>query len=281
MGIESPRTLKLTLAYDGSAYAGWQRQTNGVSVQQRLEEALARLEGSPVTAAAAGRTDAGVHATGQVASVRLARDMPLDALARAVNAILPPDIRLLDVAEVPDEFHARFAARAKTYQYRLLDGGVVSPFDRSWVWAVPGPLDLEAMRTAARALEGRHDFASFQAAGSAVRDTVRTVLASSVGDRPGPAEEAGVIPRTPACGWLHASTGRLLVYEITGDGFLRHMVRAIVGTLVEIGSGRRPVGWMAEVLAARDRGQAGPTAPAQGLCLVRVDYDPIVLADRG
>jgi len=266
--VPASRTLKLTLAYDGTAYVGWQRQLNGLSVQARLEEALARLEGQPVAAAAAGRTDAGVHAVGQVVGVTLVRPMEEEALARALNGLLPADIRVLAIEPVPPAFHARYSARAKTYQYRIMNGGVIGPFERPYVWAVAPPLDVAAMAAAARRLEGRHDFASFQAAGSGVQDTVRTIAWSRVlgaEDRPAPAAAA-------PCGWLHAGTGRLLVYEITGDGFLRHMVRAIVGTLVEVGTGRRTPASVDELLTVRDRARAGPTAPPQGLCLVRVDY---------
>jgi tRNA pseudouridine38-40 synthase len=251
-----PSTLKLTIAYDGTAYVGWQRQLNGDSVQARLEEALARLDGAPVTCTAAGRTDAGVHAAGQVVSVAVTRAMTPEARQRALNAILPTDIRVLAVEDAPDEFHARFSARAKTYHYRLLHGGVVSPFERGYLWAVAAPLDIEAMQAAAARLEGRHDFASFQAAGGDVRETIRTMFQSrwhvGIPDRDMP--------------------GQILVYEITGDGFLRHMVRAIVGTLVDVGYGRRSVASVHDLLAARDRTLAGPTAPAHGLFLAGVDY---------
>lgn len=252
----APRTLKLTIAYDGGAYVGWQRQPNGVSVQAMLEDALARLEGAPVSCAAAGRTDAGVHAAGQVMSVALTRAMDPEALQRALNAILPVDIRVLAVEDAPDDFHARFSARAKTYHYRILHGGVVSPFERGYLWALAPPLDLEAMQTAAALLEGRHDFASFQAAGSDVRETIRTIVRShwhvGVPDQDMP--------------------GQMLVYEITGDGFLRHMVRAIVGTLVDVGYGRRTIASVHDLLTAHDRTLAGPTAPAHGLFLAGVDY---------
>ena len=262
-----PCPLKLTLAYDGRAYVGWQRQPNGVSVQGLLEEAIGRLEGAPVACAAAGRTDAGVHAAAQVVSVACARAMDVRAWQRALNALLPDDIRVLAVEEAPPAFHARFRARAKTYHYRILTGGVVSPFERGYVWAVGPRLDVPAMQAAAASLEGRHDFASFQAAGSDVRDTVRTVFTSRLLTGAGRG-----VPEGSACDGLHASTGRLLLYEITGDGFLRHMVRNIVGTLVDVGEGRRPAGGMGELLAARDRSQAGPTAPAHGLVLARVEY---------
>jgi len=163
---------------------------------------------------------------------------------------LPPDVRVLSAAEAPPAFHARFGARAKTYRYRIWNADVISPFERRYAWHVVGPLDVASMDAAARLLEGRHDFAAFRAAGGTTRTTTRTMAASRLERR-----------------------DRLIVYEITGDGFLRYMVRAIVGTLVEIGCGRRPVAWMGEVLASRDRARAGPTASPEGLFLVRVDYE--------
>jgi tRNA pseudouridine38-40 synthase len=258
-------TFKVTLAYDGTEYVGWQRQASGVSIQGTIEEALMELEGAAVTVSGAGRTDAGVHAAGQVASFSIRRTIGPDALARALNAGLPPDVRVLKAEEVPDSFHARFQARVKTYRYRIFNGAVLSPFERRFAWQVAGPLDVEAMASAARAIEGRYDFAAFQGAGSdtgsTVRDVARSRLASAGLDielREGP-----------------GAMRPLVVYEIQGNGFLRFMVRNIVGTLVEIGRGRRAPESIAGVLASRDRRQAGPTAPAAGLVLMSVDYDEV------
>jgi tRNA pseudouridine38-40 synthase len=198
----------------------------------------------------AGRTDAGVHARGQVASARVAFAHDAATLARALNAQLPEDIRVLDVAEVASDFHARFSARSKTYQYGIRTTPVSEPFDRAYVWHLPEPLDVDAMRQAAAALTGTHDFAAFQSTGTETSSTVRTIHRSE----------------------LTRGTD-LLTYEITGNGFLRHMVRAIVGTLVEIGRGRRPAQSMADLVAGGTRADAGATAPAHGLFLVRVDYD--------
>ena len=244
------RTLKLTLAYDGTRFVGWQRQPAGASIQGLLEEALARFEGSPVTVHGAGRTDAGVHARGQVASVRVTFTHDTATLARALNAQLPQDIRVIEVAEVAPEFHARFSARAKTYQYEMRTTPVSHPFDRAYVWHLPEPLDIDAMREAAAVLPGIHDFAAFQSTGTETSSTVRTIYRSE----------------------LTRGSG-LLTYEITGDGFLRHMVRAIVGTLVEVGRRQRPAQTMADLVAGGTRADAGATAPAHGLVLVRVDYD--------
>jgi tRNA pseudouridine38-40 synthase len=243
-------TFKITLAYDGTEFVGWQRQANGMSIQGLLERALGELDGRPVVVTGAGRTDAGVHALGQVAGFSLERTIEREAVVRALNARLPADVRVLSAAEVPPAFHARFDARAKTYRYRIWNADVMSPFERRYAWHVAGALDVESMDAAARLLEGHHDFAAFRAAGGATHTTDRTMTASRVDRR-----------------------DRLVVYEITGDGFLRYMVRAIVGTLVEIGCGRRPAGWMGDVLGWRDRGRAGPTAPPEGLFLVRVDYE--------
>ena len=244
------RTLKITLAYDGTRFVGWQRQAEGESIQGVLEDALARFEGAPVTVHGAGRTDAGVHALGQVASVRLTSGHDVETLARALNAQLPDDLRVLGIEDAAPDFHARFSARAKTYRYQIRSGNVASPFDRAYVWHLQERLDVDAMRTAAQVLVGRHDFGTFQSVGTTVPDSVRTLAHSRV-----------------------RTEGDLLMYEVTGDGFLRHMVRAIVGTLVEVGRGWRPADSMASLLASRTRAQAGATAPPHGLFLVRVDYD--------
>lgn len=258
------RTLKLTLAYDGTPFVGWQRQPNGVSIQALVEDALAPLEGRRVAIVGAGRTDAGVHALGQVASCRVATRLDVGSLRRALNARLPAAIRVLRVEEAPDGFHARYWARAKTYTYRALAGPIADPFLRALAWHVPHALDVEAMRAALAPLVGRHDFAAFQGAGSAVRDTRRTLQCADLEETPW----RGLF----GDGQAAPDEGRLLVWRFTGDGFLRHMVRNIVGTVVETGLGRRRPDEMSALLASRDRRSAGPTAPAHGLTLVSVDY---------
>jgi tRNA pseudouridine38-40 synthase len=266
------RTLKITLAYDGTRFVGWQRQAEGESIQRLLEDALARFEGAPVTVHGAGRTDAGVHALGQVASVSVNFTHSVDTIVRALNAQLPGDIRVLDVAEAPADFHARFSARSKTYRYHIRAADVGDPFMRTFVWQLAEQLDVDAMRSAAAALVGTHDFAAFQSTGTETSSTVRTIVQSEIRGPEGSAPRA--IESVPRHSGTDPSGPRsLLVYEVTGDGFLRHMVRAIVGTLVEIGRGWRPVESMAQLLVAGTRAQAGATAPPHGLFLVRVDYD--------
>jgi tRNA pseudouridine38-40 synthase len=246
------RNLKLTLAYDGTEFVGWQRQAEGTSVQGVLEDALAPFEGAPVTVHGAGRTDAGVHAVGQVASVRLTATIDRETLARALNAVLPAAIRVLSVEEAAPDFHARFSATGKTYEYRIVNAPFVSPFIHRYAWHVPQALDLAAMEAAARVLEGRHDFATFQSTGTDVPSSVRTIT---------------------SIGWTGGSGSDVpLVLRISGDGFLRHMVRNITGTLVEFGRGRWPASAMARMLASRDRGDAGTTAPPHGLFLTAVMY---------
>lgn len=262
------RTLKLTIAYDGTAYAGWQRQGHGVSIQGLLEEALRRLEGAPVTLRGAGRTDAGVHALGQVARARLSSAHDVDTVRRAMNATLPPDVRVLAVDEVHERFDPRLDARSKLYQYWVWDAPILPPATRAWCWHVPRRLDEGAMDRAARQLVGRHDFAAFQSTGSDVRTTTRTVLAAGV-----TAVDAGGGAGGPIASRLVAAGGRFVVLEIEADGFLRHMVRAIAGTLVEVGEGRRAPDSIADLLAGRARSAAGATAPACGLVLVRVSYE--------
>ena len=257
------RTLKITLSYDGTRYVGWQRQASGESVQGLLEEAVARFEGNAVTVHGAGRTDAGVHALGQVASMQVTCDHPIETLARGLNAWLPSDIRVVKIENAAEDFHARFSARSKTYRYLLRNASPVSPFERAYVWHVPETLDVSAMQAAATVLVGTHDFSSFCSAGSNVRDGVRTVSRSVIHYI-----DADLVP--------YISTREehtLLAYEVSANGFLRHMVRAIVGTLVEIGEGRRSAASMAKLIAAASRAQAGATAPPQGLFLVGVDYD--------
>jgi tRNA pseudouridine38-40 synthase len=253
--LGAPRTFKLTLAYDGTGLVGWQRQPEGISVQGLLEDALTRLTATAgVSVTGAGRTDAGVHARGQVASVTLATRLGPADLQRGANALLPPAVRVLAVELADGTFHARFAAKARRYDYHVVNGPVISPFDVRYAWHVPFPLDVAAMRAALPVLEGRHDFAAFQSAGSDVDGTVRTLHEVRLDEEP---IDGG---------------SRRLVLGLTGDGFLRHMVRAIAGTLVEIGRGRWPAVRLAAVLASGDRAQAGPTAPAQGLFLVFVRY---------
>jgi tRNA pseudouridine38-40 synthase len=262
------RTLKITLAYEGTAYVGWQRQAEGVSIQGLLEEALARLDGAPVAVHGAGRTDAGVHALGQVASVRVATVHDPAVIQRALNAMLPGDVRVFAVEEAPDDFHARYSAAGKRYEYRVWQGLVQPPFIRAWSWHVPHRLDVEAMNRAARALEGTHDFSAFQSAGSDVVSAVRTVTRARVERRDLPSGVAGGGADDEGGG----AGGFLVCVQLEADGFLRHMVRAGVGTLVEVGDGRRPDASLPRLLESRDRGASGPTAPAHGLVLVGVDY---------
>jgi tRNA pseudouridine38-40 synthase len=247
----SPSNWRLVLEYDGTEFEGWQVQPGGRrTVQGTLEEAFGPLAEGAVRVYGAGRTDAGVHAEGQVANVRAATRLDPARLLRALNARLPGDVvvRLLEPA--PAAFHARRDARSKLYRYRLWTGLVRSPLRERFAWRVRAPLDLDALQSAAALLAGTHDFASFRAAGSAARTTVRTLTRA---------------------GW-RGRVGEELCFEVEGPGFLRHMVRNLVGSLVEVGRGRREPGWIADLLAARDRTRAGPTAPAHGLTLVRVEY---------
>ena len=246
--MSPPRTLKLTLEYDGTDYVGWQRQAEGVSIQGLLEDALAPFNGGPVTVHGAGRTDAGVHALGQVASVTTTATHDPGVLRRALNAVLPVDVRIIRVEDAAPGFHARFDATAKTYEYRIVNAPFVSAFDHRYVWHVPGRLDIETMREGAQALRGTHDFAAFQSAGGEVVSTERTIHAIAISDAP------------------------LVSVRVEGDGFLRHMVRTIAGTLVDVGLGRWPANHVAEILASRDRATAGRAAPPTGLFLIAVTY---------
>jgi len=254
--------IKLVIAYDGADFAGWQRQAGQRTVQGELEAVLAPIEGAPVVVAAAGRTDAGVHAAAQVATVVLTAAITPERLVRACNATLPTDVRLLSAEAMPDRFHARIHARGKTYRYFIWQAPSGQPLVRRVAWHVPQRLSLAAMEEAAAMFVGEHDFAAFQAQGSAVRSTVRRVWTSVVRPEPG-------LP-----GWCLApdERSRLLVFEVSGSGFLRHQVRAMAGTLVAVGQGRLSPSVVTRALQAGTRATAGPTAPAHGLHLWQVHY---------
>ena len=242
----------MTLAYVGTPFAGWQIQPGRPTVQGAIEAALSRMLDEPARLAGAGRTDAGVHALGQVASFTTGRAIPLDGLRRGLNARLPETIRVMAAEEAPAGFHARSDARAKDYRYRLSRAEVVLPFAAPFVTPVHGRLDVGAMREAARRFEGRHDFTSFCPVDCEIEDRRRTMQSSGI-----------------------EAAGDEIVYEVRGEGFLRHMVRTIAGTLIEVGRGRIRPEEIEAILAARDRRRAGPCAPARGLVLVRVLYDDL------
>lgn len=266
-----PRTLKLVIAYDGTNYAGWQRQTNGLAIQQVLEEEIAEIVGARCPLNAAGRTDSGVHAAAQVASITINHPIPCDELQRALNARLKAgDIRIRAIEEMPDRWDARIFAKSKTYRYALWNGAIPSPFFRHVVWHVAQPLDLDRMVRAAEALIGEHDFVAFQGRGSDVKTTVRRILAAEMTEMNIHADQP--IALSPLEGAPDGG-GRLFRFEISGTGFLRYMVRTIVGTLADIGRGQLEVEDMAAIIASRDRQQAGHTAPPHGLMLWKVSYD--------
>lgn len=245
------RNIKMVIAYDGTAYCGWQRQAGDVTIQQVIEEALRRMtreEGLFIIGS--GRTDAGVHALAQVANFRTAARIPAEAFLRGLNSILPDDIAVLEAVEAPDSFHARYDAKSKVYCYQIWNGTVRAPLLRNFAWFVRSSLALDRMAEALAQLQGQHDFSSFCAAGDASANHRRTVLAARLEERrPG-----------------------LVRISIEADGFLRHMVRNIVGTLVEVGQGKRKAVDMPDLIACRDRTRAGATAPPQGLFLERVIY---------
>jgi tRNA pseudouridine38-40 synthase len=265
-----PRTLKLTIAYDGTAYSGWQRQENGPGIQAAIEDEIEAIVGKHITLFAAGRTDAGVHAAAQVASLTVDHPVRCDDLQRALNARLNRDIRIRSVEEVADDFSARRSAVSKTYRYAIWNGSVPSPFIRNVVWHVPHALDVERMHLAAQRLIGQHDFASFQAGGGDVKTSVRRLLAFEVRQINLHDDEFALMP--PVSIDTTRADSRLIRFEVIGTGFLRHMVRNIVGTLVDIGRLRREVEDMTTILEAKKRSAAGATAPPQGLMLWEVKY---------
>lgn len=252
-------TYRLTLAYDGSDFCGWQSQKNGISVQSVLQEALGRLFGEPISCRAAGRTDAGVHALAQVVSFRSERVLAERVLVHGSNHYLPKSVAVLAAAIVPDDFDARFSASGKLYRYQIWNAPVRSPHYRVNHWHVTQPLDIAAMQQAASGLLGRHDFRAFRAADCERRTTVRLM------------RRLDIIPLTPT----HALPDQRVVHiEVAATAFLKHMVRILVGTLVQVGKARLTVEQVAALLTSGDRTQAGPTAPPHGLTMIAVDYGP-------
>ena len=249
------RSLKLTVAYDGTDFAGWQVQPNRRTVQGVIEHAWREITGQTIRVTASGRTDAGVHAEGQVVGIQTQSQLAPERLHAALNAKLPEDVVIRSVESAPANFHATHDALRKTYRYQIHNSRVPPLLDRRYVWHIPtAELDTQWMGQGGAALIGRHDFASFETTGSERATTVRTITRLDV-------------TRCPV-----ATGGNRIEIEVEGDGFLYNMVRAIAGTLVEVGRGARPTDWVGQVLAACDRRAAGPNAPPQGLVLVRVDY---------
>jgi tRNA pseudouridine38-40 synthase len=276
------QTWKLTLAYDGTDFSGWQVQPGEPTIQGELQAALGRVTGESPLPQGSGRTDAGVHALGQVASFELQARIPAENLQRALNRTLPGAIRIVDAKTEESSFHARHSALAKTYEYRVFREPACPPFLARYVYACPWPMQLGLLQQAARLFEGEHDFLSFAATDPdlAARERAAGVgfdleaeahkaeLAKSIGKQ-------GAIRAIFSSTWeaRHSDAGELLVYRVRGNGFLHHMVRNLVGTMLDVGRGYRQVQEIPGMLAARSRAAAGPTAPAQGLFLHSVEYD--------
>jgi tRNA pseudouridine38-40 synthase len=244
------RTLKLVVEYDGSDYLGWQVQPRGPTIQGVLEEKIALLTGQRTPVTASGRTDAGVHALNQVAHLRTESQLEVGSFQKALNRLLPPDILIKKIEEVEEGFHARKDARSKLYVYRILNRPLRSPFHRTTAWHIPQNLDLPEMKRATEHLLGEHDFSAFRSVGSPTRTAVRRVLRAE---------------------WMRGRDG-VLRFEIEATGFLKQMVRAIVGTLVEVGKGKKSATEFQGIMESKDRKKAGPTAPARGLFLKEIRY---------
>jgi tRNA pseudouridine38-40 synthase len=244
------RTIKLLIEYDGTNYLGWQVQARGTTIQGMIEEKLEQITGEDVGLMGSGRTDAGVHAMGQVAHFKTRSKMDLRSIQRALNSLLPPDIAIKRVEEAGENFHARKQARSKVYEYRILNRPLRSVFHRGYAWHIPQKLDWEGVKIATQKLVGENDFSSFRSTGTPTKTAVRKVFRAT---------------------WRKGSDG-LMRFEIEASGFLKQMVRAIVGTLVEVGRGKIDASQFQEILESKDRNKAGPTAPAHGLFLKEVKY---------
>jgi tRNA pseudouridine38-40 synthase len=274
------QTWKVTVAYDGTDFQGWQVQPGLATIQGDLQAALGRITGESPLPQGSGRTDAGVHALAQVASFTLRAPIPDENLHRALNRTLPPSIRVLEATKVPSTFHARHSAVAKTYEYRIFRLGLCPPFLARYVYACPWQLDLDKLQSCARIFEGEHDFRSFAANDPDLSE--RNSAADELrGDAP-----ALKIPAASTIRTIYSSSwellewekrpseaGAMLVYRVRGNGFLHHMVRNLVGTMLDVGRGHLALEEIPAILAARDRSAAGPTAPARGLFLHSVEYD--------
>lgn len=261
------RNLKIILAYHGAPFAGWQVQPERTTVQGTLSEAIFRLTGERRLPQGSGRTDAGVHALAQVASFELDSPIPAQNLKTALNHILPPQIRVLDVEEAPPGFHARHSAKAKTYRYRIFRGEICPPFIANLVTHYPYPLNEETMISAAAEVEGEHDFTSFAAS-----DPDRTRRLAQGQDQDDDGDEAGPSNVRTIYSSQWGREADELVYQVRGNGFLHHMVRNLVGTFLLVGKETLKPEDIRRILAQRDRSAAGPTAPAEGLYLVSVEY---------
>lgn len=277
-----PRNIKLLLAYDGTAYSGWERQKEAGTLQGTLEKAIASLTGESVNVLASGRTDAGVHALGQVANFHTRTKLDNPTIHRALNALLPHDFRVLDVQDVDEEFHATHSAKNKMYRYAMFDESIMDPFLRRFVYHCHWTMDDEAMQRAAQCLLGTHDFSSFETGDAPRRSSVRTVTRIAIfrggiarlwsrqsgtasSEAKEPVREFGAAPAPDRA-------NQLLFLEVAANGFLYNMVRTIAGTLLNVGRGYWPADAVPAILTACDRTRAGPTAPPHGLFLVRVDY---------
>jgi tRNA pseudouridine38-40 synthase len=271
------QTWKLTLAYDGTDFRGWQVQPDEVTIQGELQAALERITGESPLPQGSGRTDAGVHALSQVASFQLAAPIPAENLQRALNRTLPPSIRILEARTTPGTFHARHSSVAKTYEYRVYRGEICPPFLARYVYPCRWSLDMDLLQRSARLFEGEHDFLSF----AATDPDLTTRIACSSHDLnqeiqapPAPTAATTTVRTIYSSRWEErkSEADELLVYRVRGNGFLHHMVRNLVGTMLDVGRGQLRCEEIAEIFAARNRAAAGPTAPARGLFLISVEY---------